>query len=164
MRKYLIFILTGLILSGCVRQPIPSPTPSPGSNLVSAPSFELDSLDGEVWSLQDLQGDVVVLYFWTTTCPTCIAKLPDLAILQEQLPGDVHLLLLNGGDSVSAVRRRVNDYPNLNVLMDAKGVFAPYGVRYVPTTIFIDGDGMISQGYIGPIPNDEILEIIDGLK
>jgi len=154
------------ILSSCVSQPVPvpDPVPSSGEPQPPAPLFALEDLDGETWSLEELKGEIVVLYFWTGSCPYCLDKLPELSTLQAQLPKDVNLLLLNGGDSKARVQELVADYPNLTVLMKASNVFAPYGVRSVPTTIFIDRDGLFHQGYIGPMPNQSILDIITDLS
>jgi len=164
MRKLIAVILMAFILTGCVSQPVPVPDPPSGETQPPAPLFTLEDLDGETWSLEELKGEVVVLYFWTGSCPYCLGKLPELSTLQEQLPKDINLLLLNGGDSKTRVQKLVADYPNLTVLMNASDVFAPCGVRSVPTTIFIDRDGLFDQGYIGPMPNQSILDIIADLS
>jgi len=167
MRRFFVLLLAAvMILGGCVNNPVPAPGPStPGDDpMPPAPLFELEDLNGATWSLEALKGEVVVLYFWTGSCPTCLDKLPQLYELQAELPEDVNLLLLNGGDSEARVRDLISDYPNLTVLMKANPIFAAYGVRYVPTTIFIDREGNFNGGYVGPIPNEGILEIIEELR
>jgi|SRR5690554_57899 len=169
MRKILILTLVAFLLAGCM-SPQPTPMDPPGDSqddedeLPLAPGFELQDLEGALWSLEDLQGDVVMLYFWAVGCPACIEKMPELVELQQELPHDVHLLLVNGGDSVAKVEGIAADYDNLNMLLHGSNVFSQYGVRYTPTTVFINRDGEISQGFIGPVPNDGALEIINKLR
>lgn len=158
-----MLVLIALALSACVPQSAqPSKPVPPGP--AAAPTFQLEDLRGEKWSLEDLRGEVTVLYFWMTGCPACIAKLPELAELQKNLPVDVNLLLINHGDAVKSVREKVGKFPGLNVLLDGQDVFSLYGIRSVPTTVFITKDGRISQGYIGLLPNKEILKIVSELR
>lgn len=166
MRTYLIMVLAVLLLvSGCASQPQPTPDPAPPDGpLPKAPDFELESLDGKTLSLQDFAGEAVVLYFWTGSCPYCIEKLPELSELQETLPEDVNILLINHSDSKAKVQELVADYPNLNVFLNGDDVFARYGIRSVPTFVFINRLAEYSSGYIGSLPNDFILETINKLK
>lgn len=168
MRKLLVLlVVTVLGLAGCfARTPALPEPPEPNDDenqAVAAPDFELQDLDGGVWRLRDLRGDVVILYFWHGNCPTCVAKLPDLAGLEQRLPEDVHLLLLNGGDSREKVEKLLADYPNLTVLLDSEQAFRAYAITHVPTTVFVDRAGNVYWGYIGPLPNDDILSIVNGL-
>ena len=129
---------------------------------VAAPDFELQDLDGGVLGVCGISGAMlVILYFWHGV-HTCVAKLPDLAELDKRLPEDVHLLLLNGRDSWEKVEKLLADYPNLTVLLDSEQAFRAYAITHVPTTVFVDRAGNV-WGYIGPLPNDYILSIVNGL-
>lgn len=52
---------------------------------VAAPSFEFDGwLNSEPLSLEDLQGRVVLVRWWTETCPFCASSAPALRAIDEQ--------------------------------------------------------------------------------
>ncbi|MGK2924906.1 MAG: peroxiredoxin family protein [Lysobacterales bacterium] len=52
---------------------------------VAAPPFQFDGwLNSEPLSLQDLRGDVVLVRWWTDTCPFCASSAPALRKLHEQ--------------------------------------------------------------------------------
>ena len=52
---------------------------------VPAPSFEFDGwLNSEPLSLEDLQGRVVLVRWWTETCPFCASSAPALRAINEQ--------------------------------------------------------------------------------
>jgi thiol-disulfide isomerase/thioredoxin len=70
----------GLLLwTACNLAPAPSlidPT------ALGAHSFNL--MDGKPAKLSDYRGQVVVLDFWATYCPPCVAAMPDLEALHKQ--------------------------------------------------------------------------------
>lgn len=49
------------------------------------PRVELQYLNGEKGSLRDFKGKVVLVNFWATWCPPCIAEMPSLQALQDSL-------------------------------------------------------------------------------
>ena len=49
-----------------------------------APHFELTTLAGEQVTPGDYKGKVLLLDFWATSCPPCIAELPNLKALYEK--------------------------------------------------------------------------------
>jgi thiol-disulfide isomerase/thioredoxin len=151
MRKSLIFLLVAVIAAGCVKAP------------QGAPGFVYEDLGGESWSLEALRGEVVVLYFWTGSCSVCVRKIPDLILLQDQVPEDVHFLTLNANDSKGRIQSLIGD-SDLTVLMNSIKSFNDYGIAYVPTMVFIDKDGKIDQVHVGALANKNVLEIIESLR
>jgi len=52
---------------------------------VAAPSFEFDGwLNSKPLSLEDLRGQVVLVRWWTETCPFCASSAPALRAINEQ--------------------------------------------------------------------------------
>ncbi|ABA89195.1 apocytochrome c disulfide reductase ResA [Syntrophotalea carbinolica DSM 2380] len=119
---------------------------------LEAPNFKLKNQAGEVTTLRQYRGQVVVLAFWATWCPACREELPSLAGLHRRMAGQgVMVLGINGGESAA----RVNDFMNranldLPVLLDASGeVHGLYQVRQYPTTYIIDRQGKLVERHIG---------------
>jgi len=50
----------------------------------AASFFRLHALDGSIFTLAELHGQVVLLDFWEVSCGPCIASLPELQRLHEQ--------------------------------------------------------------------------------
>jgi peroxiredoxin len=154
MRKLLLLLLVILLAAGCVK---------PSNPEAKAPGFSYEDLDGEMWSLEELRGDVVVLYFWTGSCGVCISKLPDMVVLQEQLPEDVSMLMLNANDSKAKINSLIGD-AKLTVLMNTINSFNDYQIAFVPTTVFITKKGEIAHTQVGLMENKKILAIIEDLR
>ena len=51
----------------------------------AAPGFQLPTLAGERADLASFRGKVVVLNFWATWCPPCVAEMPSLERLHRSL-------------------------------------------------------------------------------
>ena len=162
MRKLLLLLLVVVLAAGCVNEP---GIKEKKENVPDtyAPGFAYEDLGGELWSLEALRGNVAVLYFWTASCPVCVRKIPDLALLQEQLPEDVHLLMLNASDSAGKIQNLIGD-SNLTVLVNTMDSFNDYEIAYVPTTVFIDKEGKVDQVHVGLLTNEKMLEIIENLR
>ena len=75
-----------------------------GSSL-SAPEIELQDREGQPWRLADHRGKVVVLNFWSITCPPCLEELPSLELLAHLAErwGDVEVVAVSADEGWSAV-------------------------------------------------------------
>ena len=116
-----------------------------------APDFELPNLQGKKVRLSDYRGKVVILNFWTKTCPPCLEELPsfaDLAKVLRQEP-NMELLTISTDDTVAEARDTLLSVlgaePPFEVLLDpdSKIVGDKYGTELYPETWFIDPSGVI---------------------
>jgi len=119
-----------------------------------APDFRLETTDGRELSLSDFKGKPVLLNFWATYCGPCRYEMP----LLQQVHVDpvwtargLVILAVNLGESSATASGFMdeNSY-SFTVMLDATGeVGARYNTRYIPTTYFIDKDGIIRNVKIG---------------
>ena len=131
-----------------------------------APPLTLPLLDGGSIDLADLKGTVVMVDFWSSWCPPCIAEAPDLAATYLEYEGqEVEFLGVAIWDDERAIRGHVQrfavTYPNA---IDARGrVAINYAVRGIPEKYFIDRDGQLVRKVVGPVSAEELRGIIDEL-
>jgi thiol-disulfide isomerase/thioredoxin len=121
----------------------------------AAPRFTLARADGQPGeiSLAALRGQVVVLDFWATWCPPCLAMLPTLHELHAEWSGrGVTFLGINsdGGIEPEALRAflREHDVP-YPVGIDEGKINGLYKVRSLPTMIIIGKDGAVRGTFVG---------------
>ena len=117
-----------------------------------APDFTLTALRGEQVTLSELQGQVVLLVFWSTTCGPCRQEFPVLQELHENYADrGLAVLAVSVGEKESAVQSFVdeNGY-TLPILLDSRGeVRSAYGVRGIPTSYLVDGQGTVQHVQLG---------------
>lgn len=122
-----------------------------------APELELETLDGNVVSLEDFRGKPVFINFWATWCPPCRAEMPDIQRFYEDK--DVVVLAVNLShteDSLSTVRSFSEDRDlTFPVLVDKEGIVAEtYKVHAYPTSYLIDADGRVQYMALGAMNYD----------
>jgi thiol-disulfide isomerase/thioredoxin len=138
------------LLNGSLTNPADVPSPIVGA---SAPEFELQTLTGSRLRLSDMKGKVVLLNFWATWCAPCQQEMPLLQSRASRYPADLVLLGIDFNENPSVVQDFVT---NLNItfpiLLDpGSKVQDLYRVRGYPTTLILDGQGIIRVVQIGEL-------------
>jgi thiol-disulfide isomerase/thioredoxin len=123
-----------------------------------APEFKLARVDGQPGSvrLADLRGRIVLLDFWATWCPPCLAMLPVLHDLyQEWHPRGAEFVGIDSDGPVISpdelrafLAQRPFPYP---VVSDDQGIGGLYGVFSIPHIVVIGRDGRIARVLVGGV-------------
>ena len=110
-----------------------------------APDFEVQTLDGETFRLSDCRGKVVFLNIWATWCPPCVAEMPDIQALSEAHPEDLVVIGVSM-EPEQDVRSFVeeNGYTYKFAIDDGNIGGLLYPTYYIPNSIFIDPNGVIT--------------------
>ena len=124
-----------------------------------APDFTLTSLDGNKVTLSQLKGKPVLINFWATWCPPCRLEMPALQkVYQESSANGFMLLMVNQQEDSVTVQNflKQNNY-SLPVLLDLNGrVSDMYQVTGIPTSVFIDSQGVVQDIHVGTMPVAEL--------
>lgn len=114
----------------------------------------VDVFTGEKVSLADLRGQVVFLNFWATWCPPCKAEMPEMEALQKELGGRVRIIAL-GADPREAGEKMAAFANSLGltfaIAYDKASAAQAYQVTGLPTSFFIDKEGIITARHVGPM-------------
>ena len=123
-----------------------------------APDFNLPSLNGHDLSLEQLRGKPVLLNFWATWCDPCLRELPLLEATAQTHTGDLIVVGVSVGESLTAVEHFVERHPlDYAILLDHdEKVGNLYQVQGFPTTMFIDAEGVVRAIYLGEIPSEQL--------
>jgi peroxiredoxin len=120
-----------------------------------APDFRLLDQAGAEVRLSDYRGQRVLLNFWATWCPPCRAEMRDLNLVAQEGRRDGTLVVaVDQLESDDAVRQFVGGLgvTDLVVLLDSDGrVGGTYRVTGLPTSFFIDQDGVLRDIAVGPL-------------
>ncbi|HBE71318.1 MAG TPA: hypothetical protein DDW52_24495 [Planctomycetaceae bacterium] len=117
-----------------------------------APTFTLQTLDGDEFDLAQTRGKVIVLDFWASWCGPCMQSMPRLESAVEEIGSpDVRLIAINLQESSTRARAAIERLGiNPLVLRDQDGkVASAYGARAIPQTVVIDRDGTVAGVFVG---------------
>lgn len=114
----------------------------------------VDVFTGEKIRLADLRGQVVFLNFWATWCPPCKAEMPEMEALHQELGDKVRIIALGAdarepGEKMGAFANSLG--LTFTIAFDQASAAKAYQVAGVPTSFFIDKEGIISARHSGPM-------------
>ncbi len=126
--------------------------------IVVAPGFPLPALEfttatGSIVTPTS-HGRAQILTLWASWCPPCRAELPVVAALAPSLATrGIDVVLVNQGESPADAQGFLADqHITLPVWYDRNGALATaVASRDLPTTVFVDGTGVVRLVYRGPV-------------
>lgn len=132
-----------------------------------APAFTVRTLDGEKVSLDDLQGEVVLVNFWATWCPPCRLEMPGFQSVYDRYKDRGFTVVGLATDADGA--RVVRDFLDANhitypVAMAPDDVRLRYGgVNALPQSFLLDRNGVLRHVVHGVFSEGTLMRAVDEL-
>lgn len=117
-------------------------------SVVLAPDFMVVDAEGNEVTLRDFIGKPVVLNFWASWCGPCKMEMPDFDAAYQEQGEQIHFLMVNMTDGSRETVESAKEFIaesgySFPVYYDTQYSAAiAYGVMSLPTTYFIDAEGV----------------------
>lgn len=134
---------------------------------LAAFDFSVYDAQGNEAKLSDFFGKPIIINFWTTWCPYCVEEMPVFEQAYQQYGDDIQFLMIDCVDGEretqemgeSFIQKKGFTFP---VYYDTEGnASSTYQVYSLPTSVFIDRDGIIIVYYPGGLTAEMLQQGID---
>jgi|GEM_PF-373559 len=132
----------------------------------AAPDFTLSQLEGGSLTLSSLRGKPTLINFWATWCPPCRRELPALQAAYTTYQADIGFVAVNVKEDPTTVTALVQELGlTFPIALDSDGQVSniAYEVRGLPTTVFVDANGVVVARHIGPLDEAAIEDYLKPL-
>jgi cytochrome c biogenesis protein CcmG/thiol:disulfide interchange protein DsbE len=173
MHRYVVWLLAALALAigAMVLVPFfvsaPTRTTGPAGQVgLSAPIFTLRDDRGTPVSLERYRGRIVVMNLWASWCPPCRAEMPDLQHLADAYAGrGLRIVGVNEGESPERARAFAHSLGiRFPIWIDGTQRYGrTYAALGLPTTVILDGRGIVVRGFDGPLTFEQMHAAVDPL-
>ncbi|VAX14562.1 hypothetical protein MNBD_GAMMA24-2731 [hydrothermal vent metagenome] len=133
------------------------------------PDFSLPDLDGKLQSINNWNGNVIVVNFWASWCPPCRREMPSFIRLYKNYQKQGFVILGIALDDPQSVRKFLDpigiNYPILLGEEAGIKISNAYGneLGALPFTVVIDRKGRIIRSHPGELSYQQIEAMITPL-
>lgn len=118
----------------------------------AAPAFSALALDGRQHDFPaGFAGQPLVIRFWADWCKYCAGEMQAIEEVYRRHPGQLKVVAINAGQDKATVEAFIKkigvSYPAL--LDESSAIARRYGVVGLPTTYFVDGQGVVRAKIVG---------------
>jgi thiol-disulfide isomerase/thioredoxin len=120
--------------------------------------------DGTRGSLADFRGRPLVVNFWASWCPACVAEMPGLEKVHAQFGERVAFIGLNMQEVSAEAAQQLALSAGVKYALagDPDGaIYRQFGGIAMPTTVLISTDGEVVRVISGPLFAEELASLIE---
>ena len=176
-RDVLFFAIIVLLIIPQTRKPIqvtlnkvlalfaPSVIDKENRSVFELSNWKLEDLNGEQINLKDLKGEVILLNFWATWCPPCIAELPHIQKLTDDYGEKIKIVLVSNESLIEVASYLRDKGYSLNSYRPISNYPNNLDISSIPRTFLIDRQGNIVIDKTGAANwnGAKVREVIDEL-
>ncbi|QJR79376.1 TlpA family protein disulfide reductase [Alteromonas pelagimontana] len=129
--------------------------------------YDIQTLHGERYRWQALEGKWVIVNYFAQWCAPCLRELPELNSLNQSLPEDVVLLGINFDPMTETQARAMAEKHNISfdvIIADNQTSMPMTTPQYLPATYIINPKGQVAIKLAGEQTEAGLLETLNKLK
>lgn len=131
---------------------------------MAADNWSLTDTEGKVTRLSDYRGKWVIVNFWATWCPPCLAEIPGLNAMKRENVAVIGIAVSysSANEVLDFMKHHGISYPVILGNEDVASIFG--GIDSLPTSFLYSPDGELVGRHEGPLTQAEISKLIASMK
>ena len=128
-----------------------------------APTTSFQTFDSAPATLADFTGKPVVLNFWASWCPSCVAEMSAaFRPVQQDLGADITFLGMNIQDDRVLADQLLTEtgVEWINAEDPTGDLYVELGGIAMPFTVYLNADGRVVEKHNGPLTEDQLRQQI----
>lgn len=144
----------------------PAETESEEPKMPNLPFF---TLDGEEILFEDIRkGKPVVINYFASWCPPCKEELPHFQRAFDEYGDRISFIFLNAMDGQRETKATLETFVKqtnfTGPIYTDEGLFGyVFQTNSLPTTVFVNADGTLANGYLGYVSESVLIENLEAL-
>ncbi|WP_396600462.1 TlpA family protein disulfide reductase [Algibacter sp. R77976] len=177
IKNIIFFIIIGVLLIPQTRQPIqvllhktlavfsPSVIEESEQIIIEDYNWKLKDENDAVFNFEQTKGKVVLVNFWATWCPPCIAEMPSMQLLYDDYKDKIEFAFVSNEEFSKINTFKVANNYTFSVYSPITKYPEGFDVSSIPRTFLIDKAGHIIIDKTGAANwnSDSVRETIDTL-
>ncbi|MFS4494691.1 TlpA family protein disulfide reductase [Maribacter sp. 2308TA10-17] len=133
--------------------------------ILSDYDWKLIDKDGNLFDFNNTRGKVVLVNFWATWCPPCVAEMPSLHSLYIDYADKIEFVLVTNEDQEKIANFLLKNKYDFPVYFEQKSRPISLSSTSIPTTYLIDANGKIIIKKVGAADwnSDQFRNTLNGL-
>jgi len=159
-----VALVAVVALSGGSSSSVTSGAPDTKSRGPAVPTLEFAFFDGTTATLAHYEGKPLVINFWASWCPSCVAEMSAaLRPVQQQRGDEVAFVGFNIQDDRGRALALIEETGVLfDLAEDARGdLYTELRGIGMPFTVFVSADGEIMHKHNGPVTEGQLNDLIN---
>jgi cytochrome c biogenesis protein CcmG, thiol:disulfide interchange protein DsbE len=122
-----------------------------------------ETFEGGSTSLPAFAGEPLVVNFWASWCPPCIAEMPEFERVHVDRRDEVRFVGLNTQDNLTQAEALVEQTGvTYDLGLDPEGaLFNDFEVIAMPSTYFVNAAGAVVHRHAGILSEQQLQDLID---
>lgn len=137
----------------------------PANRLVGGrvPEMRSTAVDGREYNIDSHRGEWVLVNFFATWCPPCVAEHPDLVKLEGwgEANGRLSLVSVAFNDKSETVQTFFDEFGGTWPVLDDANLSIAFQISQIPESFLIAPSGLVVQHFTGGIRADDMIAIIE---
>lgn len=110
---------------------------------LSSYNWKLQDTKGNILNFEDTKHSVIIVNFWATWCPPCIAEMPSMEALYNDYKEKIEFVFVSNEDKETIYKFLLNKGHSFPVYSPISKAPETFNVRSIPRTFLIDRNGNI---------------------